>query len=77
MNLFFYFSIMNVEQNNILISFTELNPKLAKTGKEGFNLKDRKDIYIYNRIWEDVTDKLNCAGEPKKSTLEWKEVVYL
>lgn len=41
---------MNIEQNNILITFTETNPKLSKSGEEGFNLKLPKDIFVYDRL---------------------------
>lgn len=67
---------INAEQNNILITFTELNPKVLRSGKDGFNLNDKKDIYIYNRIWTEVTEELNAAGEPFKTTAEWKKVTF-
>lgn len=75
--LFFYDRVVNVEQNNILISFTEQNPKLLKSGSDCFNLKDVKDKYIYDRLWKEITQDLNEAGPPFKTSTDWKQVIYI
>lgn len=31
----------------------------------------------YNDVWKDITDTLNSAGLPTRTTVEWQKVLYL
>lgn len=54
-----------------MVEYMYENPKLAN---DEFNLKDKKDKYVYDRLWSELHESLNNDGPPWHTTVEWKDV---
>lgn len=54
-----------------MLEYMYENPKLAN---DQFNLKDKKDKYVFDRLWLELMELLNNDGPPWHTTSEWKDV---
>lgn len=64
----------NILQENSLLDYMTQNPRLAN---DQFDLTDKKEKYVYERLWMELKETLNADGPPCHTLNEWKEVSIL
>lgn len=50
------------------------NPKLAN---DEFDLNDKTEKYLHDRLWSELKENLNADGPPWHVSNEWKDVIVI